>query len=476
MTLSIGANTQNTLYPTQDVLDSLSGSNLANANLSPTAANDFGPAVIISLSPQALSPETEAGGTVVVSGERITEADRQRLSQLSTLNGITTSDTRDTASQLRNLDLATLQVDLNNPDEVHTGEDGKVKQQFSTERVLRTITFIKDMRKLVDNPQMDPSLKAKAIQAMNLINESPLGKTIAAAQLAFGIDIEGLEAMLQGLPPGQALEYTQENDPNAAGSVALATARKPTPIDPLLGNVLSAPYVNPTLPTFSIPSGRHYEDVGDHEVLINLDRALNPKERNALDRLKQAILTIDIALKKLDPNYIIILPDGRSMKAGEFQELWKNAKITINENNAAIDPVTGIRGNYANGSARGEAGYDPVTKTPLLGFDIKTVEDYHAGDANGSTQNESLIFLLVHEIAHVTELGRDSRDNFNRSNDPANEILANGIARAIETAEGLPINPNTSDGSGIPGTGYSPFFSIPTPTLPGIPAFLPPII
>ncbi|KAF0099046.1 MAG: hypothetical protein FD163_534 [Hyphomonadaceae bacterium] len=259
MTLSIGANTQNTLYPTLDVLENLTNSTASASNLSPTTANDFGPAVIISLSPQALNPDPVAGETVTVIGERlpvtegITEADRQRLSQLSTLNGITSSDNRDTASQLRNLDLATLQVDLNNPDEVHTGEDGKVKQQFSTERVLRTITFIKDMRKLVDNPQVDPSLKAKAIQAMNLINESALGKTIAAAQLAFGTDLEGLEAMLQGLPPGQALEYTQENDPNAAGGIALATARRLRVVDPSLANGLDIPYVNPPLPTVVLP-------------------------------------------------------------------------------------------------------------------------------------------------------------------------------------------------------------------------------
>jgi len=230
----------------------------STSNLSPTAANNYGPAVIISLSSQALGPETEAGGTAVVIGQRperpegITEADRQRLSQLSTLNGINSSDNRDTTSLVRNLDLEGLFADFNTPDEVHIGEDdGKVKQQFSTERAAQAVALVKRLRGLVDNPQIDPSTKAKAIQAMNLINESPLGKTIAATQRLYGIDLDGLAEFLQTIPPGQALEYTAAND--TAGDTVLVTAKRLSVVNPSFGNGSDIPYVNPPLPTIGLP-------------------------------------------------------------------------------------------------------------------------------------------------------------------------------------------------------------------------------
>lgn len=237
MTLSIGANTQNTLYPTIDILDSLNSSNLANPNLSPTAANDFGPAVIISLSSQALDainspvdgaigPLLEPVNIVEVTGHAPEPSDNTSHNPSDIENAIANYASGNPQYAQLDENLNDLLAILVEPDDIFV-KDGRVHQQFSKEKVIQAAKLIINLKNIAAS-RNDPAVIGRAYGAIAKINESPLGKAIGAMQAHSGTDLEGLVTFMQNLPAGQGLDFSDDNTVLVTGE---RPASPPTTID-----------------------------------------------------------------------------------------------------------------------------------------------------------------------------------------------------------------------------------------------------
>lgn len=206
----------------------------------------------------------------------------------------------------------------------------------------------------------------------------------------------------------------------------------------------------------------HAEMVGTHSIKIEINRALTTNERNALNKLKDAIADMDAKIAILPPDGIITLPNGSQVTTNELRELWAKQEFKINETGTS----------YSNGSTDGEASFNSQTRTLTATYNIDKMVGY-------SNLTGGLEYLVLHELAHVTAAGLASNaaayagDNIMTSTEHKNnEILANDIVRAIQNALGLSILPNAGNGVDSPptnGGGYStpaPLPIIPTIILP----------
>ena len=240
MVTTIGANTQNTLLPTLDGLNLLGGNSpTSTANLSPTAANDFGPAVIISLSAQALEqspldqpmipatpwneliePPTPVGSGIAIAIGHTIDDNATTITDSNNIERLFEILAKD------NLQFTQLDASLDDhlalllePDAI-TNENGKALQHFSKEKVVQGAKVLMRLREIVGS-RNDPAVLGRAYGAIAKINESPLGKAIGAMQAQTGTDLEGLAAFMENLPPGQALDYSDDN-------TVLVTGERPT--------------------------------------------------------------------------------------------------------------------------------------------------------------------------------------------------------------------------------------------------------
>lgn len=174
---------------------------------------------------------------------------------------------------------------------------------------------------------------------------------------------------------------------------------------------------HPTL----VPGGGGSAPATDQDVVtieINVGRELTPSEQAAIENLKATIAAIDVAIRKLPDNAILILPSGKSVTGADLKVIWAKTDFVINEN----EP-------YKNLSYRGEANVIGQDTQNVSGNDYQISFNIHDRALDGYDHREGGVnYLVAHELGHLTQWWTH---NF------GNEQMANDIGRAILASDGL---------------------------------------
>jgi len=161
------------------------------------------------------------------------------------------------------------------------------------------------------------------------------------------------------------------------------------------------------------------DDEASINVHVNIDRPLTENEQKALNDLTQAIIHATQVIDQIPNDAVLTMENESTISGVELKQLWSKIDFEINEKGTQ----------YPNGLDTGQADYN--NGNPYVSFNIDTIKDYNAFEGG-------INFLVLHELAHMTNAGRDYYQNLFNSDGvytveefKQNERFANDIARAI---------------------------------------------
>lgn len=147
------------------------------------------------------------------------------------------------------------------------------------------------------------------------------------------------------------------------------------------------------LETSEMGTLEYYEgayDEGQQTITVDTASPLTPTQQAAVDELAKVIAQIGEALANLSPDTLITSSSGHSMRAGDLQKLWAKADFVVSDIDFGLNRA---------GSADFNGG------NPIFSVNATQLANYNANGPGG------MFFYALHELAHVTAIGRASGDD-----------------------------------------------------------------
>lgn len=156
-----------------------------------------------------------------------------------------------------------------------------------------------------------------------------------------------------------------------------------------------------------------------------------------IEKFRAAVEKIGQAVKALNDQAVLTLPNGSTITGAELKVLWKSVDFVINPQGF---------NDYKNKSVRGEADYNGGD--PVISFNIDLVEGYakHAAGLN---------FVVAHDLGHLAKAARDfdqkiQEGGVTEEERLARERMASDISRALNHNAGLQVLQDPIDGYSTP--------------------------